>query len=623
MLKIDFILNGKAGLSPANHKEFTMELNFDHNDPDAKVVATNNWRFVNERAQEINDYKDAGLTGGTGVQEGMPLDIILSDGTETYTIRQFLDLRTATFSDSDIECTAQLRGKNDWFNNVVDKASMQYIHEKTSYLPKSSFISMPYVINSIPNYKEAFIAGLSIFVMTQALQKTVTDITAAISETVNPLQAATIIRVAMLVVYGAALLLALIKLIKDLIDLLIQPVKYHSCCLVKTQMIAAANFLGFEFKSTIFDDPVWSRLCIMPAKLNNPQSKQNTKLLGFLLPDKDTQVGYYDGTPGDLFRAMITFFHGKFLFEGNVLRFERSDYTTSSPAYIIPDIYQPYYRINADELKSNVLIEFQTDAALDKNTIQPFNGNLCQVITSPKTVINKDCNLIAGYEPSSIPFARAARKVQLNEIENLVSTFLTIIGTIINALISVVNRVINTINKISDFIDKIGKVLKLIGVDVSIDIPSIPTIPSTNLDKILNDRIGMMMLETDYFQVPKVFIFKQGATDRENKIDPINDTVVNATYLYNNFHFVDSFVPTAARPNANQWKKKRIERVPFSWQDFKKVKNNNRIFDAEGKVAKITSLKWNVWEQLADIDYMVNELHTKNLQQTIHEPKGY
>lgn len=630
MLRVDFILNGKPGKSPANQKDFTIDLNFDVNDPEAKVVATNNWRWINERAEEINEYKDAGLTGGTGVHEGMPLDIILSYGTDSYTIKQFLDLRSATFSDFEIECQAQLRGKNDLFNNIVDKATFQYIHEKTSFLPKESFISMPYVINSIPNYKEAFVAALSIFVMAQQLQKVVTDISAAIGESANPMQLATILRIILLVIYAALLLVALVKLVKDLMDLLIQPVKYHACCLVKTQMIAACEFLGFTFKSTIFDSAIWSRLCIMPAKLQNPQSLENEKLLGFLKPDKNSQVGYFDGSPGDLFRAMVLFFNGKFIFEeNNVLRFERKDYTTSSPAYIIPDVYQPHYKINADELKSNILIEFETDAGLDKNTIQPFEGNICQIITAPKTVTNKDCNLIAGYEPTSIPFARAARKTELNEIEKLVDAFLTAFGTLLNGLILVVNAVVEVVNKIMEFIEKIVDLLDFFGIELDLDIPEIPEIPKTNFGSILNNRIGMLMLETDFFEVPKIFLIKEGVSDeeenadRENKIDENNNTYVNATYLWNNFHYVTSFVPTADRPNANQWLKKTIERVPFTWQDFQKVKNNNRIFTSDGKVAKITSLKWNVWDQLADIDFMVNEVHTKNLQITLHEPKGY
>lgn len=623
MLKVEFILDGVSGNDPANHKQFVIDLNFDSDDPDAKISSTNSWRWVNERAAQLNAKKDAGLTGGTGVTEGVPLDIILTYGTESYTIKQFLDLRTATFSDNDVECNAVLRAKNDFLDQVSDKATMQYIHEQTPYLPKSAFINMPYVINSIPDYKEAFVAGLSVFVISQQLQKTVSDISAAIGETANPLQAATIIRVALLVVYATVLLIALIKLIKDLIDLLIQPVKYHACCLVKTQLEAACNFLGLKFKSTIFEDPYWSRLCIMPAKLQNPESAENEKLLGFLTPDDTVQVGYYDGTPGDLFRAMKVFFKAKIITDGEYVIFERRDYTTSSPAYIIPDVYQPFYKLNTDELKSNILVEFQTDAALDKNTIQPFEGNLCQIITSAKTVINKDCNLIQGYEPSSIPFARAARKEELNQIEEIVSGLLTVISVILGTLIKIVNTAISIINTITDFIDKIGKVLNLIGVNVSINIPTINPIPAPKLEKILNDRIGMLMLETDFFQVPKIFIFQEGSTDRLNKIDPLNSTMVNATYLWNNFHYVDSFVPTASKPNANQWIRKKIERVPFTWEDFLKVKNNNRIFDAQGNVAKIESLRWNVYEQLADIEYRVNILYTKNLQLTLHEPKGY
>ncbi len=624
MLMVNYILDGQDGLSPANHKDFTLDLNFDRNDPDARVSANNKWRWIDKRAAQVTAYRKAGLTGDVGVFECMPLDIIISDGAESYKVKQMVDLTTAQYNDdNDIETDSIDRGRADWMNAVGDSITFEYLHEKTTFLPKTSFISMPYVINSIPDYQSAFIALLSTVFIVNELSRSIADITATISViSSNPFQAADAIRLAIQVIYAITLIIALIKLIKDLIDLLIQPVKYHSCCLVKTQLQAACAYWGLKFQSTIFDDPFWSRLCIMPRKLQNPVSTTNKKLLGFLTPDKNSQKGFFDGTPGDLIRIVNEMFNAKTIVGEGKMIIEREDYTLASASYVIPDLYQPFFSTNANEIKSNYLIEFATDVQ-DKNTIQEYDGTITQIITTPKKVVNKDCVLLKGLEQRNIQLARAKRKKELNKVEEIVADFLKVVTVTLNAIISPVNSAINVINKIGDAIEAISKVLKLIGINLSFSIPNIPSIPTPNLEKVINDRVGMMIIETDFFSVPRAFVFKAGTKDRDNKIDPDNDAKLNSSYLWANFHFIRGFPASTTKPNGNQWLRKRIQSVPFTYQDFKKVLNNNRIFDAQGNVAKIETCKWNVWKQTADIEYRINKLYTKNLQLTIHDPKGY
>jgi hypothetical protein len=62
--------------------------------------------------------------------------------------------------------------------------------------------------------------------------------------------------------------------------------------------------------------------------------------------------------------------------------------------------------------------------------------------------------------------------------------------------------------------------------------------------------------------------------------------------------------------------------VPFIFQDYKKIKKNNRIFTSEGESALIDSLKWNPFKQTAQINIRISKLYTNNLRLTTIEPDG-
>ena len=73
----------------------------------------------------------------------------------------------------------------------------------------------------------------------------------------------------------------------------------------------------------------------------------------------------------------------------------------------------------------------------------------------------------------------------------------------------------------------------------------------------------------------------------------------------------------------NQWIRKKISNVPFTLQDFVMVKENNRIFDVNGNTAKIENLKWNPWDNLAEIEYRINKKYTNNLILKTSEGQGF
>lgn len=624
MQEVRYYIKNKEIKAPFNHKELSIDINFDRDSPDARL-STNKWRFVDDSAQEIYDIYQAGLTGGEGIFEGIPFDIVVSDGVSSDKFEMYLDLAQddTQLWCFNVECDSQPKGQIEWLNGIADSFTFEYLCLKTSYLPRSKFVPIPYIINTVPNYREVFISGLSVTFITLEIQRNISELSGLSGSLANPFSAPSdLIKAIFLILYIITMLIALVKLISDILDLIIQPVKYHMGAYIKTQIEAACAYLGLTFKSTIFDDPRWSKLFILPRKLDNPVSSLDNRILGFISPQPSSQNGYFEGTFGDLLRAMKVFFKGKVLVSNGVLTFEREDKVTSGATYIIPDILNETFGTNASELNSNYTIEFAYDIN-DKNTVNEYKGTTVQVITTPKFITNKDMVLIKNISQNQIPFALAKRKETLTGPEKIVKAFLDIASGLVNGLVAVANFIIKGINAITKAINSLKKVLKLIGINIKLSIPAVKPIPKIDFGKIINDRIGMLLLENDVVSTPRIFLVTESSTPRQTDISTDNKTLVNAKYLWDNFHYIDSFVPSAYKPDANQWIRKRVENVPFCYEDFLLVKNGNKIIDPNGVIVKIESLNWNIWNQTASIEYRINKLYTNNLKIDISESQGY
>ena len=113
----------------------------------------------------------------------------------------------------------------------------------------------------------------------------------------------------------------------------------------------------------------------------------------------------------------------------------------------------------------------------------------------------------------------------------------------------------------------------------------------------------MLMLENDFVDVPKMFIINEGST-------PVKTDIVEtltAKYLWDNFKFINSFQPINGKHN--QMLKYSHDKVPFCFDDFEKIKMDNRFTTNFGEVGYIDSLEWNVYRQDAKIKYRVNKLY--------------
>lgn len=622
--KRNFYLNNVLVEPPDNQEATTIKFSYDKDsviENGNRELAITDFEWVRDNMDIIQKHFQDGR-----IFEGIPLRYELEKGgVKEVAFDGYLDL---TESPQLSHCKkniikAKERAKIDWLNDVADSVSFEYLYS-IGKIKQSDFVYMPYVISTVPNYREAFMVAVSVAIISLQIGEQTTALGQLLSQSAQPFGfvviAAAIVRIAFII----TLIVTLIKLIDDLANLIIQPVKYHACMRALDLLKIGAEHFGYELKADDLET-TYKDLVILPEKNQIPVNSLDSRILGFTGIDKLLQKGFPSDTFGGFLRKMKGIFKSKVVINDNQLIFIRQDKQTGTPQYQLPDLYQPFFTTNADELKSNYLIQFQTDLN-DKNTILEYKGTAYQVITTQKgTLSDPKLNLIKGLETASIPYALAKVKTDLTTPEKILDSFISGYAAIMNGLISVAKGIVKVFAAIARAINKVFKVLKAISfgkIRLHVDVPNADNIKYVDIEKISN-RIGMMKLENDFVTTPKMFLIKGGASESKNKIHPDNSVKLSGKYLWENYHrYSVSFLPSDERPNGNQYLIREFEKIHFTFPDFQKVKTNNKIFDVDGKEAEIVSGEWNDFEDVAKMKVRISYLYTDKLQETYLEPTG-
>lgn len=589
-MKLVYIINDGAVERPINSEAVDIELNYDGSDPDnAGTVSLLNFDFSIDAAKIINEYFAGGLTGGPGVFEGLPFKLNLEEGSESLElIRGYIDLTNSevNFKCDRIEAFVKKAGSKTWLEDgAQDSFTYQYLEVKKNTITSDDYIFQPYVISTIPDNREIAILLLMSFSVSIALKDAILNLEEAIVELLggpaSVLRA--VIKVVLIVAYLVILIITIINLIRDIINQIIQPIKYHACMRLQTLLEKGAEHLGLKFESSVFLDPVWRDMVVLPAKYSNPPSDEDTNILGFQKPNKTIQKGYYNGTFGQLMRSFETLINGKKFVSDGVIRIERRDYNPSTANFKIPDVEIKGFGVNADELRANTLLKFTTDLQ-DENTINNYEGNTCQVITEPITVSNSDMVLMSGLRNVNSEFSMGIPKESYTKPEQFILNVLKPIDKLIGALSDVAAKVNIKINK-------------------------------TNLSNLIEKRLGMLLLANDHFSVPKLMSLNISPNAEGNKLKDENAARVNMGDLYDRYYSIDSFTPTADNPNANQYKRYKAPAFNLCFEDFKTIIKSNVIFDQEDRIGELTKLTLNIEsEQAKDVEFKINEVYTNNLK---------
>ena len=129
-----------------------------------------------------------------------------------------------------------------------------------------------------------------------------------------------------------------------------------------------------------------------------------------------------------------------------------------------------------------------------------------------------------------------------------------------------------------------------------------------NTSNPIQDRVNMLKISQPFFSVPKVLKM------RGTKLTNDYRSGLSAPYLWENYLNYDSFI----RDNFNRQRKvfEGIQ-IPFSFDDYKKVKENSYFVTESGQVGKFTSLEWTIEADKAEVSFWIQEVYTKNLKEEL------
>lgn len=629
-MKAKFLLDGQE-VTPNNYEELAISLNFDADNPTARV-GVNEWEFgvgsktSTDGANLSNIHIKDGLNNGVGVFEGKPFQIYVNND---LVFDGYLDLSTATISCEKVIAEAIESADIDWLNLVADSFNIELLVDpklptKSRINPLSDYIPIPYVISEVPDIKNTILTILTTTSVTIQLSDQLQTLIEHLVSASNPFEGTGAIRVALRIAYIVSLIAILINLIKQVFNLIIQPIKYHYAMNVKTLCEKGAAYLGMNFESDILNSSSYKNMVIIPEKYEQEVNDDKDGVYGTLEPnllDAIKSKAFYKGTFGDLLRQLKLMFKAKVFITGNTIKLIREDKATSQSTYQIPPIDIEEYSFNAEEFYANYNLSFSTDAN-DKNTIQEYTGTELIVHTIPKKIVNKTMVLSKGNEKIKINFALAKRKRTLSIPEKIFKAFFKSLDAVLGAITKVVNSVIRAINKVIRLINKIKKALKTIGINWNIKAKRLKPLRLTSLASLIEDRIGMLKMENDFVTVPKILVIDKASNPRYTKIAGNNESVLSADILWNKFHSISSF-DSEQYADHNQHIKKTISVTNFCYEDYLKVKNNNFIYDSDGvSKGRIDLLEWNPIQETARIDYRINQVYTKNLKTVKIIPNG-
>ena len=566
---------------------------------EAANITINSIRLVADEGKALRDRILSGLTGGVGFFEGEPYRIEVGDLNNPASFEGFLDFSAGVqfIDECEVECTLKREQGNDWLNEVADAFSYRYL-ENQGIITDADFVSVPYVINYIPDGAQLLILSISTFILTkelieniQTLADRIADLTDAATPVVgvsvgfgagavtaydigNIIMAA--LKLIAQIAYIVAIIVAIVELVEQIIEQILPPKRFHKGMTVKSLFAKACQYLDLTLESSLLDslDVSGNQWVVIPAKNHRggekPTGADNTwRETG--VPSAQDPLNTFAGvvrTFKEVFNADFQLADGKFIFE-------RRDFFEKSAGYVIPDTFIDQEKLidtnsfNTDEIKANYNINWAFDNQ-DLNTLDNQNGRVYQAVLQPKVTINSKLTTLKGLKEVSIPISLALRKDKL-----------TVIEEIARALVSVADALTGQLGN-----------------------------PQSLSGKITN-RIGSMLSSSHFSSGCRMVVMAGGTLQKDQR------SIMAASKLWQNYHFINSFKQIDGKHN--QYWLYREQKIPFCFEDFVTLLDNNQVETEAGEPAQIESLEWQIWDNYATINYKVNRLYDDNFEITFLE----
>jgi hypothetical protein len=574
----NFYLAGQEVNNPTDWQEIQI-LSTSDNDGIQNSVSASEITFPLEAARQIRQWVIDGTGNGVGIFEGIPFDITVSNGAEVSLIGNYiLDFDTYTETE-DRKVNVSFRLK-DGLNQLADRLeaiTFGWLESKGS-VTAADYVTVDYLL--VPKNSATEIVSLNIItaIMAKATIDSIYNLGVslgifsgiAVAGIGGPVGAG-IFKIAQIIVQVAqvaATLLAFAKMFVTFVNAFLPLPRKAKAMTYRRMLEIVAEYLGYELETNL---PL-ENYVYLPSNTQSDTYGKN----GLIQLGKGTQKGIpqsndYGYALSEFMDLLKTLFNGKFAVIDGTLHFRNTNdsFWITTASYSLPeDLFIEATRYNTQDLKANKLFKFRTDTA-DEYTVSEFTGTNYEVITSPIRVSERKNVLLKGLEQIDFKVALGNLKYGTTPFESLLLTTA----------------------KIADAFSK------LFGGN------------SNLYQQVLSSVSTRLKVSNNNYTVAKILYYVNGAIPNNHR------DFLSAKALYNEYYVSDSFT-------LDFYGQKSLYtdvRIPFNYEGFLKVSANSYIKDFQGRVAKITSLKWSVGEDFAVIDFWVRQPYTFNLQETFIE----
>lgn len=568
MSRIKHIINSNQSESkPLNYDTIGVSVNFENSEGVNVDFDSITWR--GKDAEDIIAFRN----GIYGSNVGMPYQMEVGS---TLLPELFLDLRNyKQIGCNEVTVGVKFKEQRDWL--IREAAALQIARlEENGKFATSDFVNVPYNRNYIPDGLEVLTLSVSTYLLAKELATFVKDAEFTVNETTSgaaglsaAVVAMAILNIITRIAYFVAMIIAIIKLIKSIMENLYSITRHHTALKLSSIFRVACAELNLTFDSSIFLQSPWREMVAMPSETE--RGRYNVAILNPAAP-KRSDKGFY--TFGEFIETMKLVFNADYRIRNGIFKFERWDWWAATSTYVVPSNWTNQDRMlneftdNADDFVGGYTIGFNFDTK-DQNTFDNYNGTVYDVITQNVTELVGYSNG-GGATFIDLPIARATRKDSLTNFEKALKILLQIVDTVTNVV-------------------TLGN--------------------GTNFVADMNNRVGNLHLSDHFTSLPKLIIMNAD-------FSKLAATQISAKLLWDNFHYINSFKTINGKHN--QWEIYTVA-GKFCENAFVTLLNNNFAKNDKGEVVKVLNFAWTIEEDQATITFAVNRLYNNNLRQTFIE----
>lgn len=526
------ILNGTE-VTPKDYENIGLAI--DYTDPIAVVsVTVDTITFVNEAIEVIENHKNT-----LGLTEGIPLQFILANGK---VLNYYVDLMDgALFSDKEIKVKIKRRYSSEIFQTQARAYSFEYL-AKIGVDFNSTAVQTPYLIIKNNQLEQGLSLSITLYMMSDALYTAIKDTVFMIQEFIQAVDLApghligAIGKLIAQIAYTVALIVAVIKLAQELRNLLLPKIRYFFANSLRELIRLGVEQLGYQLQSTLLDNI--STFSVIGV----PLIKNKENIWDILENDLNFAFNKPYPTASDTIptlmsaiESVITMCNAKLhVYEDAtgqpIVRIERRDFNYNTynasltPALTLQDTRINQWQYNTNEIWKRRYYAFIVDNT-DFHTMNDFNALDCEDSTEQIVIQNPDLVSIKNNDPIPFMYSLGSRKNNLNWIENRLQDLFGFIDDVVNALGG-----------------------------------------SSNLVQNINDRIGCLQIENQFFVNTKLVVLFGDA--KIKRIPENHQSLLSARVIEQNYHAID-FI------GVNDFKVIESEQLNISTDDFSSLEISN------------------------------------------------